>query len=774
MSARDEFPAPAPRSSLAGWMEVRRVELLRAWRERLGPGEWDSRREARLEQVVAALRSSGQDTFPRSGRRGDDVLRDCLLDAAEREGLSLTPAEVRVLGALSLPRPDLAPTEEDTPSLVNTLLDSVPVGLFFVDHELRYVRANRMLAEFNGVSVEDTLGRSLWEVIPALADDLAPIYRRVFATGQPLLDWEISGFTAARPGDFRHWRVSYYPVRNSSGETILVGGVLLDITELKRSVLALNQRQAELREAGQRLEAILETALEGIFTCDERGRIQRVNSAAGRIFGHDPAELIGRNVRRLLDPPYRRELGRRLLSPEGPGPGREWEVRGRHKDGHVFPLELSVGEIRLPQGRLFVGTVRDITGRKRAEEVQALFVETGTLLAQSLDVPTTLKSLARVVVTHLSDYCTVDLLDGAGKLQRLQVAARDEERLALLNRGRSWPHSLKEDSPLTRALREQQAEFIYPVTSAWLDGMAENPEHRALLEALGTQAVALIPLRARGHLLGLISFGWVRSPGTRVSEDLEVVQGVADRAAVAIDNARLYQEAQDAVRMREDVVAIVSHDLRNPLNAISLSASALVRRGDVDERTIKSAQRISAAAERASRLIRDMLDFTQARVGGIPIQRAPLDFHEHVRRVVDEVRMAWPGRFVHVYVEGEGRGSWDEGRLAQVVTNLVGNALQHSPSGAPVRVFAGASSQDVTLEVHNEGPPISSEVLPTLFEPYRRGAEAGERGGSLGLGLFITRQIILGHGGTLSVRSLDGEGTTFTVRLPRQPDRPLV
>ncbi|MBM7113424.1 PAS domain S-box protein [Archangium primigenium] len=697
--------------TLGAWGRARRGTLLRAWRERL------ARREARAEDP-----------------------------------------------------PGLAP-----PVLLDALLDSIPVGLFFMDRALRYVRANRVLADMNGVPLEQLLGRSLWEVVPLLADRLAPLYQRVFATGEALLDQEISGVTAAAPGERRHWRVSYYPIRGPTGEVALVGGVLMDITDLKRGLLALEARQGELAETGQRLEAILETAVDGIFTCDERGRIQRANSAAGRIFGYVPEALVGRDVRRLLARPYRRELVRFFLSEEERGPGREWEVRGRRKDGRLFPLELSVGEVRLPTGgRLFVGTVRDISARRRSEQAQALFVETGTLLAQSLDLPTTLKNLAEVVVSHLSDYCLVDLMQADGVLRRHQVAARDASPRAALEATLSWTITLREGSPVTRVVRGHEAEFFAPVTPAWLDAVAEHPAHRALLGSLELQAVAILPLKARGHLLGLMSIGWTRLPSARLSEELEIAQGVADRAAMALDNARLYQEAQDAVRMREDVVAIVSHDLRNPLNAITLSASSLLRRVDVDARTHQTAQRISAAAERASRLIRDLLDFTQARVGGIPIQPAALDFHEHVRRVVDEVRLAWPGRVIHVTTEGEGQGAWDEGRLAQVITNLVGNALQHSPTASAVTVSVQGSPGGVRLDVHNEGPPILAEALPTLFEPYRRGTGTGERGGSLGLGLFITRQIIHGHGGSISVNSQPGDGTTFVVRLPRHPGEPLV
>ncbi|MFL5357338.1 PAS domain S-box protein [Archangium sp.] len=548
-------------------------------------------------------------------------------------------------------------------------------------------------------------------------------------------------------------------------------GVLRGFSDVTRDISKRKRAEQAVRETSQRMQAILETAVDGIVTIDEQGVIQGVNPATTRIFGYTPEELIGRNVRILMPEPYRAEhdgyMDNYLRTEVRKIIGNGREVQGRRKDGSVFPLELSVSETLLPQGRLFTGMVRDITERKRAERTQAFFLEAGTVLSQSLDLGTTLDKLTQLAVTHLCDYCMVDLLGEDGQLHRLGLAAREPEKQPLLERSRPYPPLLGSHSPMARALERGEAIAVPELTSAWMDAAARNAEHRAILEELHPRSAALVPLIARGRKLGIVNLVWTRPHPSEFTADLEVAKGLADRAAVAIDNARLYQQAQEAVRVREDVVAIVSHDLRNPLNAITLSATALLKREDMDERTAKAVSRIYAAADRASGMIRDLLDFTLARVGGIPVQPRPLDFHEHVRRVVDEVQVAHPERHIDFLARGDGRGEWDEGRLAQVVTNLVGNALQHSPAGTPVRVSTWSEGPDVCLEVHNEGGPIPAELLPGLFEPYRQGPEAGEGRGSLGLGLYITRQIVLGHQGTLEVRSLKGEGTTFTVRLPR-------
>ncbi|QRN99621.1 PAS domain S-box protein [Archangium violaceum] len=864
------------------------------------------------------------------------VLHGCILDLVEETGEHLTLGEVRALGdfittriaegvAESLRQHDAHPpptrgalslelTEcqqaqaahaallswekharqqaEEALALLDTLLTTAPVGLAFLDRNLRYVRINQMLADINGIPLEGTVGRHLREVIPELAAYLEPIYQRVLETGEPEIGVELSGITAGTGGEVRHWLVSHYPVHNAAGELLLLGSSVLDITDRKRAeeaqrvseerfrllveevedyaiimldpegrvvswnagaeringyearevlgrhvsvfytpedvaagdpdrciqvaaerghcraeglrvrkdggrfwadavITALRdehgvlrgfsdvtrdiskrkQGEQALRETTQRLQAILETAVNGIITIDERGIIQNLNPATVHIFGYAPEELIGRNISILMPEPYRSEHDDYMTNYLRTGVrkviGIGREVRGRRKDGSVFPLELAVSETRLPQGRFFTGLVRDISARKRAMEAQALFVEAGTLLSQSLDVATTLKKLASLAVSRLCDYCIVDLLGEDGQLHRLEVATQEQRIHQLILQTMAYAPPVANHGPLIRVLERGKAQAVPLVTPEWLDSVAVNAEHRALLEEIGPKSVVVVPLVARGRKLGVICFAWLRSRATTMAADLEVAKGLSDRAAVAIDNARLYQEAQEAARVREDVVAIVSHDLRNPLNAITLSAATLLKREDVDERTAKAIRRIYAAADRASGMIRDLLDFTQARVGGIPIHRRPLDFHEHVHRVVDEVQGAHPERHIDFHARGDGQGEWDEGRLAQVVTNLVGNALQHSPASTPVRVSTWSEGPGVCLEVHNEGAPIPAELLPTLFEPYRQGPEAGTGRGSLGLGLFITRQIVLGHGGTLDVRSTGDDGTTFTVRLPR-------
>jgi signal transduction histidine kinase len=201
----------------------------------------------------------------------------------------------------------------------------------------------------------------------------------------------------------------------------------------------------------------------------------------------------------------------------------------------------------------------------------------------------------------------------------------------------------------------------------------------------------------------------------------------------------------------------------------------LLRRETTDPWQAKTAARILSSADRAHRMIRDLLDFTQARLsGGIPVRAGPMDLHDIAQHVVEETRIASPDRDIQVEFKGDGRGEWDADRIAQVLTNLVSNALAYSPQGTPVRVELRDEGDAVVASVQNQGTPIAPELLPRLFEPLTRGQRQGRDKGSrsIGLGLYIVDHIVRAHGGTVGVRSSAEEGTTFTVHLPRRPAGP--
>ena len=231
----------------------------------------------------------------------------------------------------------------------------------------------------------------------------------------------------------------------------------------------------------------------------------------------------------------------------------------------------------------------------------------------------------------------------------------------------------------------------------------------------------------------------------------------------------LSSQMADRADFEQQLIGIVSHDLRNPLSAILLGSSLLMRREGLDARTTQSLVRIQASAERATRMVNDLLDFTQARLGGgLRMERRPADLHQVTRGVVEEVEITWPTRTLEVRHEGDGQGEWDSDRMAQAVQNLVTNALKYSPEDSPVSITTRGQDAEVILSVTNQGPPIPSDKRMGLFEPMQRATEELDKAGrSVGLGLYIVKNIVEAHGGQVDVVSTLEEGTRFTVHLPR-------
>jgi signal transduction histidine kinase len=261
----------------------------------------------------------------------------------------------------------------------------------------------------------------------------------------------------------------------------------------------------------------------------------------------------------------------------------------------------------------------------------------------------------------------------------------------------------------------------------------------------------------------------IRSACAPIRVGGQVVGAVAINTDIT-ENKRAERLLRERADFEKQLIGIVSHDLRNPLSAILLGATSLLRRDELDERTITVAARMRSSAERAARMVRDLLDFTQARLGGgIPVEPKPANLHEVAREVLEEVEATHPGRELRVQSEGDGRGEWDPDRLAQVVQNLVTNALTYSPAKTPVQVATRGEEGAVTLSVHNQGTPIPPERLSQLFEPFHRGEETVDRTSrNVGLGLYIVKQLVAAHGGSIRAHSSEAEGTTFVVRLPRR------
>jgi len=302
-----------------------------------------------------------------------------------------------------------------------------------------------------------------------------------------------------------------------------------------------------------------------------------------------------------------------------------------------------------------------------------------------------------------------------------------------------------------------------------LERVAWDADHLSLLRRLKLRAYILVPIVAKGDLLGTIALMTAES-GRRYSEwDVEIAEDLARRAAMAIENSRLYQKAQEAVRLREQVLATVSHDLRNQVNVIGIANRLLRHTANLaDPATERSLNVIERTSQSMQRLVNDLLDLASIQAGKLAVVATSVPLRSLIDEAYEmhEAAALASGVRLVAACEPNLQVLADRSRILQVLGNLLGNALRFTPIGGRVVIRGEAAETDAVVSVSDTGCGIAADHLPTLFEPYRTIARSGHSGS--GLGLFIARGILERHGGRIWIESAEQSGTTVFFTLPRQ------
>jgi PAS domain S-box-containing protein len=338
-----------------------------------------------------------------------------------------------------------------------------------------------------------------------------------------------------------------------------------------------------------------------------------------------------------------------------------------------------------------------------------------------------------------------------------------EERYGFVNKGYQEWFGQSSEELLGRTVREVVGELAYEVMGPYVQrGLAGE---RLTFEQYG------VPYRTGGVRDVRVTFVPLRM-GTEPGGYVALIQDITAERVFEAERERLAAHRAEVLerqtQFEKQLIGIVSHDLRTPLNVISLASARLTRDEELSAGAIKNVVRIQNAAHRAVRMVADLLDFTQARLGGgIPIERRATDLHMLLDSLVAELEPAFPDRKVECAYEGDGQGAWDPERITQVAQNLITNALKYSPEDSVVKVSTQRTHDAVLLKVHNLGTPIPGAQLTAIFEPLQRGPQQIDRvTRSVGLGLYIVKQIVEAHRGSVAVESSLAEGTTFVVSLP--------
>jgi len=395
---------------------------------------------------------------------------------------------------------------------------------------------------------------------------------------------------------------------------------------------------------------------------------------------------------------------------------------------------------------------------EREERRTAFLAAAGEELAASLEYEQTIASLAHLIVPNLAEMCVIDITDSEGGLRRGAVAHRNPEDEAMLApMVGSVRHDIPE--PLIHIIRSREPALIGATSPLFEFVTGQNNG--------GARTLIFVPLVSRGQTIGVVAaVSSAAKPFT--TGDVPLFLDLSRRASLAIDNARLYHESQQAVRAREEVLAIVSHDLRNPLSAVTLGASLLLTSKTLSAEDREQVETMQVSAERMSRLIADLLDVTRLEGGKrLPVEPAPVGVAQLLTEAQELFRAQAAVADVSIEADcanGVDAVFADHHRVMQVLSNLIGNSLKFSPPGGTIRVCADPHPDGVLFTISDTGPGIPKEHLTHIFTPYWQ-AKRAERLGA-GLGLPIAKGIVEAHGGRIWAESEPGKGTRFYFTLP--------
>lgn len=548
------------------------------------------------------------------------------------------------------------------------------------------------------------------------------------------------------------------------------------VAELAGSNDEIRKLNVELQGERDFISTVLDTADSIVLVLDTKQKIIRASRAFERILGYSHNEAAGKTLTSFF---------------VSAGPWQEMNEAENYwiaKDG-VSKL-IAWSKTQLTANHIIL-TGNDITERKRAEQQREQFIraeaaraeaeaserrsaflaEAGTMLSATLDYERTLINISRLAIPTFADWCFVYLALEGREISSALIAHVDPEKEFLAQQVEIRPEDLSSDTlPVVRVFQTGTPELFDDIGEDELRNAVRDHEKLEALLQLGLRSAVVVPIPGRHSVLGVIGFASPK-PGRYTSTELIFAQDLARRISLALENARLYREAQEANRAKDEFLATLSHELRTPLNAI-LGWTQILRAKRLDEvTTARAFEAIERNAKAQAELIEDMLDVSRIITGRLRLELQPVRLSEAVEAALDSVKPTAEAKGVRIDAaleEDTGTISGDNHRLQQIVWNLLSNAVKFTPALGIVRVKLEFTNTEARLTVADTGKGISPNFLPYVFDRFRQAETMVNRtAGGLGLGLSIARHLVELHGGMIEASSEgEGRGAAFTVTFP--------
>jgi len=562
------------------------------------------------------------------------------------------------------------------------------------------------------------------------------------------------------------------------GKLVRAWGTQRDITEQKVAMDA-------IRLSEQRLQALVTASAQVVWTADAKGAVQSITASWTELTGQSQEEAQGFGWLEHVHPDDREAMTNEWREAMHTRSLYRHIVRFRMRGGYRY-YEIRSAPVLEDDGRIreWVGSCTDVDAQVKQDEALAIertraefIVQANDLFVRSLDYEETLRSLASLAVPRLADWCAVDMLDPDGKLRRIAVEHPDPETVRMaFAMEKKYPADPNSSYGAHEVARTGKTNWLRELPDGMIETAARSPEHLEMIRRLRLRSFICAPIKVRGRVAGVLTL--VNSDRSRTYDEADVfiAEELALRAGHAIENARLYQQAIEANRAKDEFLATLSHELRTPLTSI-LGWAHLVRMSEFENETVHNAvETIERSAKTQAALIDDLLDVSRIVTGKLRLNLSKVDAVPIVRDVVASSRPAAEAKRIELETRLPEAAFLraDPNRLQQIIWNLVSNAVKFSTPEGHVAVEVTAGAEQVTIRVRDRGVGIAPEVLPRVFERFWQADSSPDRAhGGLGLGLAIVKQIAEMHGGTASAESAgEGTGATFTITLPVRRDPP--
>jgi PAS domain S-box-containing protein len=641
-------------------------------------------------------------------------------------------------------------------------LFSIGDGVITTDAEGRVTLLNPVAESITGWSEQEARGKPLDSVFRIINEQSRQAVEN--PVSRVLREGRIVGLAnhtvlIAKDGTERAIDDSAAPIRAETNEISGVVLIFRDVSEARRAA-----------EADLRLSAIVESSDDAIIGKTLDGVIVSWNKGAERLYGYTAKEIVGKPLSTLIPPDHPDELPEIMERLKRGEHIEHFETKRLRKDGSRVDVSLTISPVKGTDGRIIGASkiARDITARKQAERTTRFLADASAALAELTDYESTLQKVASLAVPSFADWCGVDMQEADGSLRGLAVAATDPAKVQV---GRRHPLSSSESYGVMKVLRTGQPDWVAEIPDSLPMELARDEEHLRVLRELRLKSYICVPLKSRTKMLGTLTFVTTESVRIYNIDDLRAAEDLAARAVISIENASLLATLKESDRRKDEFLAMLAHELRNPLAPIRNAVQILRLKGPFLPELQWARDVIDRQVQQMTRLVDDLLDVSRITRGKIELRKERIGLATVVKSAVEtsrpliekqghELTVVIPPEPIHLEA--------DLARLSQVLSNLLDNAAKYTDRGGRIWLTAERQNDQVLIRVKDTGIGIPPEMLPRIFEMFTQVDPSLERSQSgLGIGLMLVQRLVEMHGGTVEAHSAGpGMGSEFVLSFP--------